>query len=402
MELISFEVMKFWRSRKTLIILLIYLLALLGMVGINSAKDKAYWESQVKAFDNEITQIKNELSAVDFELRFASENIQNNSKEIAVLKERNDFLQTQYSYAHRQQYMMKTYDKEKAMERLDLDIKRDQHLLQGLEAGEEFLDATIAQVKQRLSVNSYLVENSIPPLSSPYEMKATNFLYQLSGYPWVIIVIITLSVLVLDMFCGDLESGAYKILYSQPFKRSKIYTVKYLVHFLSAIVAVTGLALIVFGLVAIINGSGYFDYPTYYFSESYTSFTTASQDTVETLFFLPWSTYMARLLPIYCLVCCFIVSLMGTVSLLVGNTANVLSSMFCLIFIDYSFREMFPGKSKVYVFWPITAIGFNSVLQGKHYLSTLAYIILLGMLTIFLFVAGLVFLNRRNLTGDFG
>jgi hypothetical protein len=143
--------------------------------------------------------------------------------------------------------MARFHHREEAIERLQLTVERDKHMLQGLEQGYELLDHTPEEVKQRIAINEFILENGLTPLNSPHEMKATNFLTQLINYPWILAILIALALLSIDIFSGDVEGGAYKNLYSQPIARGKIYAAKYLIRFFYSFVVIIGVTALVLG-----------------------------------------------------------------------------------------------------------------------------------------------------------
>ena len=400
-EMIYFESVRFWGAKKTIVVFFVFLIALLSMGAYNMFQDNTFWRKQVAIIKSESTLISNEIKDLEAQLKSVRDRASDDTETIEALEKQLQFFRTQHLYNYEQGLMAKHYSKDNATARLELWIQRDQHLLAGMDAGLSFLDQTEVEVRQRLSVNQYLVQENITPLNSPYEMTSTNFIYKLTDYPWMLIILFTLTILLIDMFSGDIEGGAYKILYSQPFTRSKIYFMKYLVHSANSVIVITGLIMIVFGIAAIFNGIGNINYPTFYFSGSYDGLVTATASE-SVLATLPWSTYIIRLLPLYCLEVCFIITAIGTASLLLNNTANALSVIISLLFLDFGFRTLISGENILFSLWPLTASALNNVLQGSYYFSAAAYLVLLGSLTVLLLVTGLVILNKRNLTGGTG
>lgn len=402
-RLILFEHLKFWRSRKNTAVLLIFIAALIGMVLFNTAKDKTYWQGQEDYLRYEQTLIKNEIALLEAELNSDQRgNSEDAAGEDEQLKGLYKLYREQYLLNYRQQIMAKDYSKGKVgvQERVALWIERDQHLLKGLQAGHNFLEESIVHVNQRLAMNQYLVQEGIEPLSSPYQMTATNFIYQLTDYPWILTILIALALLNIDMFSGDVEGGAYKVLYSQPYRRSRIHAVKFSVHFLNSFAAVALIVLAMFGVMAMSNGLGDIHYPTYYYSESYQALQViSSESAIDSFTFLPWSEYMLKTVPLYFLLCCFIISLIGTASLLLNNTTNGLNILFCLLVLDFISRSLFAKDSGFIMFWPFTASALNSVLKGLYSLSASAYLIWLSVLTVLLFAGSLAILRKRDLTG---
>jgi len=408
--ILQFECLKFWYARKNLVVLLVFLAALLAMITYNSIQDGNYWASLEADLNREKALIENEEKAIQDELDAARELVKaSNSPEaeaaVKELQEIAGFLQWQRIYCYQQAILAKEYTKDKARERLELWITRDQHLLGGLEEGLVASTSILVQsntpleVEERLAVNQALLRDNIEPLNSPYEMTAANFLCHLTSFPWILIVVITLMMLSMDLFSADIEGGAYKILYSQPHKRSTVHAVKFALNIAAGILLVTGLIALTFGLLSLVKGLGETNYPVFYLEGSYSSLVTDSSAADTVLPLIPWSAYIARVIPIYLLMSCFVLALTGTASLLLRSTANALSAVICLLFLDYSFRILFPSGSSVYPFWPFAALGLKDVLQGLYNGSALAYLTLLGAAALLLIAVSLIVLKKQDLKG---
>jgi len=407
---LQFEWLKFWYAKKNLVVLLVFLAALLVMITYNTIQDNNYWASLEEDLNQERALIENEEKNIQGELEAAREvaKVADTPEAYAVvdeLEKRANFLQRQRMYNYRQAILAKEYTKDNNLERLELWIARDQHLLNGFEEGLVDSTSILAQsatpleVEERLVVNQALLRDNIEPLNSPYEMTAANFLYHLTSFPWILIVVITLMMLSMDLFSSDIEGGAYKVLYSQPQKRSIVHVVKFVLNIISSILLVTGLIAVVFGVLSLIRGLGDVNYPVFYLEGSYSSLVTGSSAADTVLPLVPWSTYIAKATPIYLLMSCFVLVLTGTASLLLGSTANALSVVICLLFLDYSFRILFPSGSSVYPFWPFAALGLKDVLQGLYNGSALAYLTLLGAAALLLIAVSLIVLKKQDLKG---
>jgi len=398
-----FEHRKFWRNRKNLAVILLTAVALLGLVLFNTYRDHNYWgmfgirypelgEERSQLVIREVKPLRRRMQALNL-------GTNEDTKTLEEMEETYDFYHDHDLLIYQQSMVARDYDKSRAQERIELAIRSDQHLLNGLEKGYSYLDETPAGIQQRLLINQHLLEENQEPIRTPYTMTGTNFLYQLFSYPWLLIVLVGLCLLNLDIFSGDFDGGAYKVLFSQPYRRQKIYGVKYLVNFLNSFVIVTGLILLCFVVVSLINGLGDTAYPAEYFSQSYRSLSIETPHIPGDLSFVAWGGYMLRAFPLYFVLCCFIIAVIGTASLLLKNTANTLSCFISLLFLDIVFRAIFVNESLFYKLWPFTPLSLNEVLQGSFSLTALAFLILLGILTVILLTAGLITLQKQDLTG---
>ena len=406
--ILQFECLKSWYAKKNLFVLLVFLAALLAMITYNTILDNNYWANLKEELNRERALIEAEEQNIFDDLKATREVAQAVGTpevyaEVEALEKCADFIQRQRIYNYQQAMLAKEYTVDIAPEMLELWIARDLHLLNGFEDGlvestSILAKTTPLEVEKRLAVNQALFRDNIEPLNSPYEMTATNFLYCLSSFPWILIVVVTLMMLSMDLFSTDTEGGAYKILYSQPQKRSIIHMVKFMLNITVSILLVTGLIALTFSVLSLVKGLGDVNYPVFYMKGSYTSMVIdSSADTVLPL--VRWSTYIAKVIPIYLLLSCFVLALTGTASLLLGSTANALSAIICLLFLDYSFRILFPPSNNFYLVWPFAALGFQDVLQGFYKGSALAYLSLLGVSTFLLLALSLIVLKKQDLKG---
>lgn len=399
-DLINFETRKFWRSKKTAAVIVFIAVALGGMVFHNSQRNSKYWPSNER-WDWESYIAYSECYRIRAEQTALEVSDPDNSSEKERLAELHDFYNTQRLYIYQLELLAKDYSPEKLEKRLTLEIQRDEHLLAGLGRGYAYAEQLPAFAEQRLAANKYCLEQGVEPPYSPYEMTGTNFISSLLSYPWVLIILIALALLNIDLFSGEFDGGAFKVLYAQPFRRRNIYFAKYAVHTVYSFVVVSSVILLVFALLSGINGLGDMRQPLFYYGQSFQGLTTADPTTAATgiFTFLPWTAYMARALPLYLLFVVLTVTVTATASLLLYNTANVLNFAASLLFIDVVFRTLFSVRSNFYYLWPFTGFEMNGALQGEFPLSPLAYLIAPGILSVCLFTVALIVLGRRDLSG---
>lgn len=409
-SLFTFESSRFWRSQKTALVLAVFLIALIGMIIYNVRMDNTYWANQHGALRTEKMVITNTSKSLENQIESLERSLAEDSdleeafESLEELKSHYRFIRRQYLYNYQQELMARAYDREEvdAQTRLELWVERDQHMLDGLKRGHTLPNQTITLVTQRLSANQYLLEQGIEPLHSPYQMTGTNFLYQLTTYPWMLIILMAMAFMTIDMFSGDFEGGFFKVLFSQPFGRGKIFTVKYLVRFSNSFLVITGIVLLAFAVISIFNGLGDTSYPALYYNESFQGIAVNADSGVDTYTFLNWSDYMLRVFPLYFLICFLIVSMVGTASLFLNSSANVVNFLFCLLVLDFIARTLFSLNDKFFMFWPFAAAAINEVLQGQFTLSAVGYIIIHSSLASVFLLASLIILSKRDLTGGVG
>jgi len=394
--LFLFEGRRFWKSKKTLVVILLLLITLASFIISNTVQDKLYWIRQAADLTIERVVVDTEIKRVENELSLLEESAQDNLA-IEGKEEELDFLTQRRNFNVQQINQTKNPTEDKAMERAELWLKSDRHLLSGAEAGMDLeqmgLDISIPEIQQRILVNEYLVQQQVQPLNSPYEMTATNFAYKLLDYPWIIIVLLALVLLNIDVFSGDFDGGAYKVLYSRPFSRRQIYCVKFLVRTAYSMLIITGIVAITFYLVGTVNEFGELSYPVHYMPSFH------QLTAIDSQVLLPWAEYIYRAVPLLLVVCSFIILLTGIISLLTRDTPATLSMSIGILFLDYSLRTVFPGESSIFAFWPLAPTVINDVLQGAYNLSALAYLILLIIAALALLAVGLFITVKGDLRG---
>lgn len=397
--LFLFERRRFWKSKKTLVVILLLLIALASFIMFNTVQDKRYWILQATNLTIERVVIETEIKSVENELSLLEESNQDNLA-IQGKEEELDFLTQRRLFNIQQVNHAKSPAKDKAMERTELWLKSDRHLLSGAEAGLDLehmgVHISIPEIQQRILVSEYLIQQKIQPLNSPYEMTATNFAFKLLDYPWNIIVLLALVLLNIDIFSGDFDGGAYQILYSRSFSRRQIYDVKFLVRAVYSMLIIIGIVAVIFFLVGMTNQFGEFSYPVQYMPSFH------QLEAIDSQILLPWTEYFHRAVPLLLVFCSFIIVLTGFISLLTRDTPATLSIISGILFLDFSFRTVFRSESKIFAFWPLAPGVISDVLQGAYSLSAMAYLILLVIATLTLLTVGLVFILKVDLRGGYG
>lgn len=395
--LFLFEGRRFWKPKKTRVIILLLIITLVTFIVFNIVQDKLYWIKQAADLTIERVVIESEVKRVNNELLLLKESMPDNLEAAKNVEKQLDFLTNRRYYNIQQINYTKHNNKDNAMARVELWLESDRHLLSGIEAGfpleEMGFKISGAEIPQRISVNEYLIQQKVQPLNSPYEMTATNFIYKLFDYPWIAIILLPLFLLNIDIFSADFDGGAYKVLYSRHFSRRGIYFVKSIVRYVYSMLIVSCLLAIAFCLIGALNGYGEAGYPISYLSSFHQLTATGSQ------VLLPWIEYFYRAISLYLIVCSFIIILTGTISLLTKDTLGTLSVSICILFLDYSLRTVFNNESSIYMFWPLAPSVINNVLQGAYRLSALAYLVLLIATTIVLLAVGLCVIVKQDLKG---
>ncbi len=77
------------------------------------------------------------------------------------------------------------------------------------------------EMKKKIFLNEYLMENEdIDMPLNPYAFNGVNGVIMLLNSPFMIIIAILIVLIPMDMYFEELRKGCYKVIYSQPIKRS--------------------------------------------------------------------------------------------------------------------------------------------------------------------------------------
>lgn len=395
--LFRFERKKIWLTRKTLVVFCLLLLAFIVMVVINNNKDKNYWRGGGDiGYEDMFAQ--SSYSRVKAEYLGTEQNTVAGIEARDELKKQFEFYRSQHLYIYQLSSIGKGTIERTAEEMLGLYIEKDRHLLWGIEEeGYDYLDQTPEAVRQRLAVCEYMLDNGIEPLHSPYEMNATNFLTQLFSYPWVLIFFAAIILINVDMFSKEIDGGAYKTVYAQPWERGKVFWAKHASHILITVSGLIACILLAFLLITLWQGFGDPGYPQFYNSQSFRSPWSAG---INVSTFLPWLAYLPKVVLLFLAATTMSTIFIGTLSQFLRSTSNTLSFSLVLLFFTILFRTIFPITSSFFSFWPFTAFEANLVLTGTYNLSAVAYLVQLALLSILFFFLGQYALKKHNFHGS--
>ena len=255
MRLIEFELLKLLKNKKMIFIVLSCFLFSILFVGYNHYQHNRYIEDMIQSLqsDNAIANQKveylNKLKVLDEPHK---ELLEYWGKEVVTTS----YLKIYYSSP-------KLFEWEDILKQTN---NRNLNLIVGyqkeyISISTQSTESRIKDLENEIVLNNYLLEHHIEPLLSPYYPSASNLIYLLNTKEVMLIMMILFVVSIVDIFSGEIESGAYKLTYTSPYSRIQIIQAKILVSSIFVSLLYIIVPVFVFIISRFITGYGCLQYP---------------------------------------------------------------------------------------------------------------------------------------------
>lgn len=371
---------RFWRSKKNIFIILSIVLIFIIFIGVNKHLDQQYqkWFKDQMMFEQ--TEIGFEIQSLK-----SSKNIY---ESIILEPDDADGLKILESFDEKIGLQTRWYmitrnilNERDRFERLVYEIERDKLLLEIHESGEKDVTPYLHAgsnpdyLNSSVAVKSYLYENKIIPLSSPFEMVGHNFMSKVLSYQGLLLWAIVTVLLVVDVFASDLESGAYKSIYTVNGNRIQVIIAKWL----SSIINVLGLFILfvsMFMLYFYLTGNlGDVNYPV-------------SKSLIGTM---PWINTLLYVIPLSILSLVFVITLTYAVSMKIKEVGESFVIVIAILFVDFILRGFVPLSQNLWHYYPLTGLdaqGYFNYGNGSGHIMTLILLVTmtLGAASLYKFV----------------
>ncbi|MBU5425832.1 ABC transporter permease [Tissierella pigra] len=381
-KLIKSEWSKFVESRKNRIVLLLLIGYLIGLVFYYVKLDREFFsimEQNMRIQSFEANQKSNIISILEEHV----EDYEKNPNEVAFL-----------AIEGRTSTLLEDYYKAPKVNDWRHNLELENSKFKNLIFGEknEFIQETIlkarnqhpTKLKQQIMMNEFLLENSMEPYLSPYKLNGVQFLTFLLKRHNPMILIIFSIILSIDVFMGEIEEGSYKLYFTQPYSRKKIYWSKLLSILLFLIVIMVSLILIFFIIISMIYGIGKGDFPQVIGSTKILISLTSNVDNLGNFQVISTSGYL--ILGYVLLLFSVIMSILLTVafSILINSISRTLGLITGLIMLNYVFESFLDNKSMLRFWLPLSYLNIEQVIKGEVNASYLLGITITVFLSIIL------------------
>ena len=238
-KLIAFEIKKFIKQRKN-IILIITILLLTGTYAF-------YCKYLDKA--NSINEIRMEEFNIE-SLKQALNNIDESDSENPVYKN----FKSELDLRENKLTALRSNNWKEALEK-DIDIY---NLM--LSTNSTIL-GSVQSLKWEITKNQYLIDNNIKPINDEYSTEAINFTKNIIKVLFPTLIIFFIIIINSDIISKEYDFGTIQILMYQIKSRKKIFLYKFLFILALDIIIILFLFLFFFIINTLINGFGNFNYP---------------------------------------------------------------------------------------------------------------------------------------------
>ncbi|HLR35081.1 MAG TPA: ABC transporter permease [Tissierellales bacterium] len=396
-KLIRGEWIKFTQNRKNRILILLLTCYLLGSVFYFIKADKDYYIQMEEAMREQKREASNRLETIT-KLEEEEEDYESNPKELEYLD-----IENTSSLMLEHYYSMKDLKDWERM--LETENEKYNNLILGEEKG--FIEKHVlkarsqypTELKREIAKNEYLIKNNIKPYFTPYELNGMQFLtFLLEGYSPMILIIFC-AILSIDIFLGELEEGSYKLCFTQPYNRKKIYWAKIFSVLLFVIGIMLLLMLLFFIIISLIYGVGSSRYPRAIgILEILTSL---SSNTGKLGQFQIISTSKYLFLGYILLFFMMIMTILSTITLStwINSLSNTLGLVTGLMMLNYVFESFLENDSILRFYFPLSYFNIEGVVSGQVNASYIIGVIFALIISTILTITNYKTFMKRDLLG---
>lgn len=397
-EIIKNEFYKFFKSKKNIIIVIVFIAYLLGMNFYNLNRKSLYMKEQQQAYNNKAAQADAILGSTTLLLDKYDELTpkEKETKKKEVLEEEKKFYNVERNklLVMAQTYSDDNPDKYKNI--LIAEKDRYENIIKGIEDGvikKEFLNdknLTMEEINKKVYINKYILENEIQPILNPYTMTGANSLVMFLEGNNLIILIFLIALLSIDIYLSEVEEGSYKLAYTQPVTRRKIYIGKFItIIVISFLLAIFGI-LLNFITTSIIFEIGDINYPF------------ITMDSIKTIslsggygeyIILPLWKYFIMGIILLLPIILFTMGLIMFVSIFTDSSAKTLGFPIMLLVLGFIFNNFVPKESIVNLIYPYSYLFIKNAIEINNrsnylfgFLLNLSLSILLFMFSYYKFI----------------
>jgi len=249
-NLIQFEIKKFFSRKKNLLVIALFILLSVLFISSNSKLDKNLTSSELTNINFKIESFENAINSLKSETERLPDNVE--------LKQINEDYKATLVLLNEQKNTYLNNDRNKY---LSLKIQLDQKDLNDIESGNVIGGEDPSYLKENIAINSILLEKNIKPINTSASMEGLNFIKLFLNNPISIVLVILIIILNADIVSSEYDSNTFKLLFTQPIRKSKIILSKVLSSIIITNVIFISLLTIIFVSLGFINGFGNPEYP---------------------------------------------------------------------------------------------------------------------------------------------
>lgn len=392
--LILYEINKFFKNKKNLIIIALFFLASAAMMFYNINQNEDYMDTMGRGYTDKSRYSSGLAGTLNTILEFQGyvdgESVEHTLKRVDYYTEEANYLKGMgyfYSENKEKDFKFINVNKNKLYTSMLNAFKEDVITLEEVEKR----GYTPRKIEQLSQYTKYLIDKDIQPMINLYEINGANGIVMFLKGVNLIICIFLIALLSVDIYLGEVSEGSYKLSFTQPHERKYI--------FFSKVIVITGVSVALILVTAALNfvvfrflgGMGNWQYPMMA-KESLMmiSFNSLASE----LLILPLWKYVLMGFLLLLLLTLFTVMLVLYISISTDSNSKTMGILVMLIFLAFIFGSFSSESSVVNLWYPHSYLFMEKVI-GVQNRSNYAIGILINTIgSIILFI--LSFLKFKN------
>lgn len=361
----EFEIKKFCLRKKNIITILILMGFTIFFIVANNSLDE-------KSSSSESLRNEQYIQSIESNLLKINEDIEKNPENTASIDIKNKE-ELNLDILHR---MQSAYESKNMKEYLKCKNEFNEKQLIEVKSGQLSGENT-KDIENKIQIDTFLLDNNINPINTYYSMEGLNYIRLYLSLSIIIIILLFVAILSADIVSSEFERETYKLLFTQPISKVKIYFGKLITLFFIVYTIVFGVILFSFLCLVVWKGMGAINYPTYYYNGNQIALVGITKVLLPSLLLLVFAI-------------AFVTTLAFTLSGICKNSVSSISFSVIIIFLGLLMvsNNILPGIAHLnpFVYFDISGVvsGNVSILSGNHDVDFIHGFFVLGISTLIL------------------
>ena len=395
--LIGHEIKKFFKSKKNLLLIGLFLVYSIIMIVFNAFQGRQYMNDTGKGYQDQ-GLYSSSISATMHNMLEAVGEFEGEDPEFTL--QRIDYYTEE---ANKLASIGHFYGENKESDFKYINIIKNQfytHMLEGYEneltpiEDIERQGYTLQEVEHLAQYTQHIAEEDIEPMLNIYQMDGANGMVMFLKGTNLAIYMFLIAMLAVDIYLNEVMEKSYKLSFTQPFERKQIFLSKAIVILGISIGLILLVAAFNFIIYTIIGGVGNWQYPMM----SKESLMGISINSIASdLLILPLWQYVLMGLILLTLVTIFTVLLILYISIRTDSSNKTIGMTLIFIFLAFVLSMFLSENSIVNLWYPLSYLFIEKVLSVTNRSNYFIGILLNGIGTIII----LVLAYRKFISKDF-
>lgn len=281
---------------------------------------------------------------------------------------------------------------------LNLKIRRTNNIIEADKEGVvpesalKLRKITMDDIRRKNTYYNYLYDNDIMYSINPYTNTGVFSISKLMENSTILFIFLILTFISIDLFLSEVDEGSYKVVYIQPYDRSKIFFSKILAIILFIILILVIILSINFIANTILNGSGDFSEPIAVTRNI--NKISLNNENIEFKIISIGNNILLSIL-LFLIVVFFNIVFISTLSIFTDSTIKTVGIELILIILSLLLREFLSPDSIVHSIFPYSYIFVQDVLIQRFKTNYILGILLdIGLSAALMFVGHKKFIKK--------